>query len=78
MGWAASPARVMVPFLLSHGSVGQYVSRLCQQTVSSGMESMACFQGSAYLDARSFMSARIAGPWSASASSLEGQLITML
>lgn len=62
MGCAASPASVIVPFLLSHGSEGQYESLLCQQRVSSGMDSKACFQGSVYFDARSFISARIAGP----------------
>jgi hypothetical protein len=37
MGWAASPARVIVPFRLSQGSVIQYDSRLFQILSSDDM-----------------------------------------
>lgn len=46
IGCAASHTRVIVTFLLSQASVGQYESLACQKRVSSGIESNIMLKGS--------------------------------
>jgi hypothetical protein len=62
IGCAASPIRVTVPLWLSHASVGQYESLLCQERVSSGIDWNIALKGSAYSLPLSLKSSTILGP----------------